>query len=251
MKSYIIFLALFHIVASSSVFLTCNFKKFQSDCKFFSDEDIKNLVESKIESVFSDNQSPVNADIKFISIANSDIPENLPENLSNFYPDLESLRVTKTRLRTIKHEGLRNLTKLRHLSLDSNKIDFILPKSFEDLASLESLFISNNKLDFLHENLFIKNSNFRSLWVDYNKIEELKAEIFINNPKLELISLAHNRLKNVQVNFVNLFKLFHVSFERNFENCNLKFDAFLKSEEDKNVGLREFQKGVEENCKMP
>lgn len=250
MKLFFILLASFHTVASSSVFLTCSFKKFQSDCIFFGSEDIKNLVESKIEAIFNDNQDPVNADAKFISITRSEIPESLPENLSNFYADLEILRVTKTQLRTVRHEGLRNLTKLRHLSLDSNKIDFILPNSFEDLVSLESLFISNNKLDFLHENLFLKNSKLKSLWFDYNKIEDLKANIFINNLNLELISFAHNRLKNIQVNFVDCLKLFHVNFESNFKNCNLKYDAFLKSKEEKNAVLIEFQRDVDVKCKV-
>lgn len=250
MKSCFIFLAFFHSVTSTSVFLTCNFKKFQSDCKFFGDEDIKNLVEGKIEAVFSDNQNPVNADTKFISIISSEMPENLPENFSNFYPDLESLRVAKTQLRTVRHEGLKNLTKLRHLSLDSNKIDFIFPNAFEDLTSLESLFISNNKVEFLHENLFTKNPKFRSLWVDYNKIEELKAGIFRNNPNLELISFAHNRLKNIQVNFEDFQKLFHANFERNLGSCSVKFDSFMKSEEERGVALKEFQEGVEEMCEI-
>lgn len=207
----------------------------------------ENLIESEIEAVLSENGEKFE-DKKFVSISNCEISENFPRNLSNFLPNLESLRVTKTKLRTLRREAFDGLESLRHLSFDSNMIDWIFPDAFEGIKNLESLFLSNNKIELLHPSTFSKNLKLKSIWVDYNKIEELSSELFENNKNLEWISFAHNRIKKIEINFRALSKLFYGNFEKNFDGCDVKFEAYLKNEEERREILREFEEKVFKFC---
>lgn len=240
MKSFCIFLLALSSISTLKVNLICNFSEFRGDCKL---ENFTNLIESEKVEINSEK-----FDVKFLTISNSKMPEEFPTNFDNFFPLLENLRISRTNLRTLKAEGISNLTKLRHFSLDSNKIDFLFPNALETFEELESFFISNNKIEFLHENLFAKNEKLRSVWADYNKIEKLSAKIFENCKNLELLSFAHNQIKKIEINFYDFNKLIFGNFEGNFEGCGAIFDGFLLSEEEISEKFSEFQKKIEENC---
>lgn len=244
MQSIIFLNALISISIASEIILVCDFTTFQGICKFISDE---NNFESEIEAVLSGNNVKFD-DKKSISISNCEISETFPRNLSNFLPNLESLRVTKTKLRTIKRNGFKGLENLKYLSLDTNKIDWMFPDAFNDLKNLESLFISNNKIDNLHSKIFHENLNLKGVWMDYNNIKELSAEIFKNNKKLEWLSFAHNKLKKIQINFRDLPKYFYGNFEKNFESCDLKFDGYLKNEREMEQNIIEFEQEIQKLC---
>lgn len=163
--------------------------------------------------------------------------------MCNFQPKLENFRITKTTLQTVDRSGLGNLTNLRHLMLDRNKIDWIFPDAFRDLPNLESVFLSNNKIEFLHSNLLSENTKLRSFWADYNRIERLEAGTFAKNTKIEWISLSHNQIKKIEFKFGQITSLLHVNLEKNFKNCNLKFNKEAES-------LEEFDARANELCNL-
>jgi Leucine-rich repeat (LRR) protein len=235
--------------------LLCEFDESSAICELLADnldDDVKitavydrmNQINLTSESI---DTNAMQERVKFMEITKTRMSLNIPQNVGGHFENLESFRITKTSLKFVARKPLENLVNLRHLSLDSNKIEIIYGDAFNDLVKLTSLYISNNKIDFLHPQLFVNCPRLRYFWCDYNKLEQIDGRIFENSKEIEWINLSHNRIVNVGIDFRELKKLIYVNLERNRGSCSFIFDEFLSNNaSEKNS---EFQEKVDENCK--
>jgi len=90
-------------------------------------------------------------------------------------PNLEDIRLSGNKLRTIDEERIGNLVNLKSLCLDNNELTSV-PDSFEKLVNLESLMLRQNRIESLGgalNNL----SRLTFLHISSNKLSSLPEDI--------------------------------------------------------------------------
>ena len=114
--------------------------------------------------------------------------------------DLQILKLSYNKLKTIKPKMFEGLTGLVRLHVDHNLIEFIEPLSFNGLTSLKLLQLEGNLLRDLHPHTFVTlsflgtfwSSNLRHLHLADNQLEYLLPDALQHLEKLELLSLHGN-----------------------------------------------------------
>ncbi len=168
--------------------------------------------------------------------------------------------------------SLLNLTDLKQINLDSNKLDSIecLAKMkslsgefkcmqnflialasdfFKNFNSLTSINLENNKLKILLSYTFSHLNYLTFINLDNNQIEEIQTFSFFNLPSIKTITLQNNNIKMIFgeaffminiFNHVNVFAnyLLNVTFENTFKNINqmhLSYKTLIGSSLDLNM----------------
>lgn len=238
-------------LSTNRINLMCNFQTLSAECEIFGvHEDGNDLKISSVIPKTDDLKNLTKFGSKYLTISKNFKIEAIPDEVGIYFPFLDNFRVTKTGVKVIQRRNFGGMNALRYLSLDSNKISVIYGDSFNDLSALESLYISNNRIEFLHPNLLEGLPKLRSFMADYNKISIISASLFRLNENLEWISLASNTLKDIMVDFRTFEKLVHLNFEKNHENCNIKFDEHVADPDIRLQKITDFQLQIEKFCKI-
>lgn len=154
-----------------------------------------------------------------------EIPRSISQNLRN----LRRLTLINLRLEKLEHRMLMNLRKLEHLSImKSNLIDIerntfdnltnlrclILEGnrlnstgSFESLIDLESLILAQNHLKTIEKNAFSSLKHLKTIDLSSNGLQTINSDSF--PPSIEEIHLQNNELNSLQLKFVVELKHLH------------------------------------------
>ncbi|CRK88067.1 CLUMA_CG001852, isoform A, partial [Clunio marinus] len=103
-----------------------------------------------------------NGDVKGVSIRNQEL-DFAPRNLGEFFPNLESLDISQSKLKEIRREDLENLPNLKQLHLNNNNIQFVEKNLFENNPQLHAISFLNNPVKHVAYSVFDNLSDLKSL----------------------------------------------------------------------------------------
>lgn len=162
--------------------------------------------------------------VKKLSIGDKNI-NFMPNGIEKFFPDLESIRICNSNLKSIDQADLKPFGKLRNLDVERNDLVFLDSELFEFNPEIETLDFYNNKLRYVGENIF-------------KSLSKLNIADFNNNPcssyrmnsKIQLAVLISELNSNCQV------PKFYSDLKLKME-ANLKIDDGLLNAATKNLYL--------------
>lgn len=85
-------------------------------------------------------------DVKQIAIENSEVLR-FPSSLGSYFPNLESLVITNSKMKFVNKVAFTSLNELKFLKLSGNEISLIEPELFEDNYNLEEIYLNDNKIE--------------------------------------------------------------------------------------------------------
>ena len=113
---------------------------------------------------------------------------------SLFGSRLEVLKVGHNRVRSLAKDSFRDLKRLKHLSLNSNHLEYVYPGAFKGMQALVFLDLANNLVQYLADGVFASLSSLRELKLQKNRLKMLWHETFRGLSALQHIDLSNNRL---------------------------------------------------------
>lgn len=165
----------------------------------------------------------------------------LPIEISTFFPDLHSYRVTLSGLREIERANFNGLRKLTELNLGSNEIKILPSDVFYDLKRLKKLYLFRNKIKVLNRDLFIDNPILEIIFIYRNEIETLENGLFRGNPMLSELHIDHNKINKIGFQFFDPIPHLHIA---NFMN-----NSCVNTHYPKSLSYQNLKSFIQGNCK--
>ncbi|KAK7482648.1 hypothetical protein BaRGS_00026147 [Batillaria attramentaria] len=115
------------------------------------------------------------------------VPCTMPASVSDF-------RLSDNKIRQINVSDFQNITGLRLLALNDNKLHFVANGAFTHLDKLDEIWLRNNQLVYIPRGL---PDNLRKLYMDSNMIREIEAGLFSNNSRLDYLNVENNKVMRI------------------------------------------------------
>ena len=131
----------------------------------------------------------------------------LPNNISQFFPNLQFFGVVNSNLKFIERENFNGMEAMKTLDLRRNKISLISDEVFMDLINLKKINLSGNLISILPSNVFNSMYHLSNFIMNENFIELFDSDIFRHNHKLEEIHLWRNKVKTIRIDSKKFVKL--------------------------------------------
>ena len=184
--------------------------KFHTDRKFLdmTTDELKNMSSliqnnTKTLNLLGNNLTffPVNNLSHLVNLEHLILSYNslktVPEDLSKFFPKLETLLLTGNHISDLT--TLNGLQNIKTLDLDKNVLTKIPNNTFSNFDNLDKLSIQTNKITSLGEDSLNGLSKLKSLYLNGNGIEFVHAQAFEDFKKLEVFHLQSNKLKQLSL----------------------------------------------------
>jgi hypothetical protein len=134
--------------------------------------------------------------------------------------ELEILEINRCGLRTIDLGAFNGLTNLAVLILGNNKINNLLPFTFEKLKILQHISLKINNLEYLDSEVFSGALNLQYIDLLGNELLYLHPDTFLGLPKLRFLFLDSNPTLQIPTdrNFINSHSLSDLAIT----DCNVR-----------------------------
>ncbi|KAJ8928186.1 hypothetical protein NQ314_019248 [Rhamnusium bicolor] len=109
-------------------------------------------------------------------------------------PQLELLKLRHNEIRLIEDQSFYNLTNLKQIKLDNNKLEFWRREWFVNTTALEVMHFQFNKIKTIPKRAFVGFGKLRVIFFDNNDISEIQPDAFKEIRSLEYLGLGHNKL---------------------------------------------------------
>ena len=182
--------------------------KFTTDCKFLdmTTDQLKNISSliqnnTKTLNLLGNNLTifPVNNLSHLVNLEHLILSYNslktVPEDLSKFFPKLETLLLASNRISDLT--TLNGLQNIKNLNLDKNLLTKIPNNVFSNFENLDKLSIQTNKITSIGEDSLDGLSKLKSLHLNGNGIKFVHALAFEDLKNLEVFHLQSNKLKQL------------------------------------------------------
>ena len=143
--------------------------------------------------------------------------QTLPRSLLASLRSLKYLYLNSIDIPLFDSKLLRNNKNLIHFDYTNNKLESIVPGTFDFLSNLQDLYLHNNELKSLPENVFRFNKKLIKLFLHNNKFTRIEP-------------LLTSRLRNLSGFIISGNSLTILDFEMFRNNTNLKFIDFSNCE---------------------
>lgn len=107
--------------------------------------------------------------------------------------NIVNLNASKNKIKTMKKDDMKALSKVKNLNMSSNMIDLIEANAFTDMKQLETLTLNDNNIK---EVIFGPVENLKSLNLRENSLDVVKTNAFARLIKLEKLTLAQNQINS-------------------------------------------------------
>jgi leucine-rich repeats and immunoglobulin-like domains protein 1/3 len=133
---------------------------------------------------------------------------------------LENLNLSHNSIRSLPDKVFRDLTKLKKLELNSNKIEKIHKQTFFGLVCLQTLDISVNLLSNLSAFVFSELTSLKIVKLSQNKIQNVDKHAFNGLASVEEIFLNSNLIKQDNLHDETFLQLQNLSYLNLDYNCH-------------------------------
>ncbi|XP_046563026.1 leucine-rich repeat-containing protein egg-6-like [Haliotis rubra] len=116
------------------------------------------------------------------------VPQGVP-------PSVSDLRLGHNKIIEIRKRDLENITRLRMLTLNNNKINRVAFMAFSKLKNLQEIWLRDNNLIYIPRGL---PDNLKKLYMDSNKVVEIQRAQFANTSQLEYFTVEKNRVQTIE-----------------------------------------------------
>lgn len=140
---------------------------------------------------------------------------HLPNNISQFFPNLQYFGVVDSSLEFLKRENFNGMETVKTLDLRKNKLSIIPDDVFSDLINLRKIDLSRNSIVILPSNAFNVMFHLTKFVVNENAIELFDSDIFRHNHKLDEIHLWRNKIKAIRFDSKKFIKLRILDLRKN------------------------------------
>jgi len=191
--------------------------------------DSDNVKVSSIHEIRNRNVSYVH-EVERISIMCR--KEYLPSNIGSFLPNLLDFYVIDTNLTFLRRENFKSMEKLKSLRLVKNLIEELDEHVFSDLTDLKELFLNENRLKMLPSTFFSQLRRLERFSAEFNGFDSILSEKFFDKSKnLLSIWVNHNYLKSIKFETLKfLVKLTDLEFSSN-QITQLDENTFNKNDD--------------------
>lgn len=194
----------------------------------------KDLDQLIVFSVYQNELARFDLDLfmKFPHISIVDLANNCitSEHFGHFPDTLTEFRMDRNMIDRIEQKDMKNLSNLKTLWLDSNKISYIEDYSFQELTRLTELSLDDQRLVNITENMFYGLGKLNTLYLAHNQIQFISPKAFSQLKNLTELDLSNNKLESLNVeSFEGLIKL---------KNISLSNNKLTKLEDDRFVDLK-------------
>lgn len=118
-------------------------------------------------------------------------------------PNLLSLVISYSRVKTIETGAFSSLNKLRDLVLSNNEIQTVSADSFSGLSQLRTLDISGNRDCQIDETVFKTISSLEELNMGNMNLRKIGQSMFSSLTKLKVLKLHLNNIRKIRDDFIN------------------------------------------------
>lgn len=134
-------------------------------------------------------------------------------------PQLEVLRIHDNQIDIIENDAFTNLTALKKVYADQNKLEYWNREWFGDSRALELVDFQFNKIRTIPRRAFELMPKLREIYFDYNEIRTIQADAFKGLEYLKYLGLRNNRLKDINENiFPDKLKIRTLLISANYLN---------------------------------
>ena len=147
---------------------------------------------------------------------NAGLTNITPDAFAALNRDVDSIILSRNKIREIQQRQFAGLTYLNGLYLDYNRIAWIRQRSFDGLVSLSFLYLDHNSIVEIHPGSFDGLVNLEYLQLHHNDIVEIHSGSFNGLVNLWTLYLDHNSIVEIQpVTFDGLVNLGYLRLVRN------------------------------------
>lgn len=101
-----------------------------------------------------------------------------------------------------------NLSNLKYLRFNNNKLTIFDPKWLTNTPNLETLLLSHNQLKDIPDDSFEPfKKTLEIVDLSYNQIEDIRYPLIKNMPRMRSINLTHNKIKCLNGDVLKGFKV--------------------------------------------
>ncbi|XP_018410277.1 PREDICTED: toll-like receptor 13 [Nanorana parkeri] len=111
-------------------------------------------------------------------------------------PYTQDLTISYNTINELPRDSFRNLTRLKYLQLDNNKLSILKPGAFSNLTVLNYLNLSYNNINSLSRGVFEGLEHLANLYLQQNSIAFLDLDVFVPLFSLKSLNLSENQLSN-------------------------------------------------------
>lgn len=131
-------------------------------------------------------------------ILSNNVFKAFPKKISNYFPNLTSLRLTSNQISLLEQNDFIGFNMLNQLRVDFNMLTVITTGTFELLGNLRQLFLGGNKITRVEEGAFRGLGELTILNFDRNKLTKIPLHFF-NDLKQQtvLVNLPYNMIETV------------------------------------------------------
>lgn len=116
------------------------------------------------------------------------VPQGIP-------PSVSDLRLGHNNIVEIRKRDLENITRLRMLTLNNNKINRVAFMAFSKLKNLQEIWLRDNDLIYIPRGL---PDNLKKLYMDSNNVVDIQKAQFANTSQLEYFTVEKNRVQTIE-----------------------------------------------------
>lgn len=143
-----------------------------------------------------------NSAVQGLSAAHNPKIHFVPIKISEKFPNLRGMEINSCHVKEISEENFRNLNKLEHLSLFSNKITKIVPQTFKDLKELQILWLTENEITEIASDVFEGLTKLEELHLEKNQLTTIDFTIH-HLAALHKFFIAYNSIATIPSDFFN------------------------------------------------
>lgn len=141
---------------------------------------------------------------------------------------LKVLYLEENEIERVEDFAFANLTSLKHLSLNDNKLGAVNHTMFAGLVDLWSLYLDRNRIQAIEVGAFDDLKNLLHLSLNGNKINALDIHVFVGPGKLRQLELEYNPFESIDNFLYNLTTLTEISLEGNHLISDLDLMKFAR-----------------------
>lgn len=165
-----------------------------------------NPISINIESDFCINRTNLS-----IEIANKNIPRILVNFFESGNCQVQTLYLSLNQIIEIETAAFNQLSNLRELRLDDNKLEYILADTLGNLSTLEELWLQVNNIAHIEVGSFSSMRNLKKLILHINSLRIIENGTFTGLNVLFTLSLRNNIIEVIESgSFDSLGKLVYL-----------------------------------------
>lgn len=129
-------------------------------------------------------------------------------SLAEVFPNLVTLAVWRTGLKTINDELMEKegdfLKNLEEVNFRNNEIEFVMELAFKHVTKLKKIDLSMNMISTLDPKLFVTSSSLTMLILNNNRIVSLSEGLLTPLNPVSFINVNQNRVEVITLDFTSL-----------------------------------------------